>query len=74
MLAVQNDHAVEVLGGRLDVGTGFALTLDPSGEPEVLPHYWSVRGDVRSVVAVGNTIVVGIDGGKTRAYTPTDRR
>ncbi|WP_420459025.1 VCBS repeat-containing protein [Neolewinella sp.] len=68
LLVVQNDYAMEVSGGRLDAGTGFALTLDGRGEPEVLPDYWSVRGDARSIVAVGDTVLVGINDGPVVPY------
>ncbi len=74
LLVVQNDYALEVHGGRLDAGTGFALTLDASGAPEVLPHYWSVRADARSVVVMGDTIVVGVNGGTLKAYRDPKRR
>ena len=70
LLVVQNDYAMEVSGGRLDAGTGFALALDEQGEPEVLPRYWSVRGDARAVVAVGDTVLVGINGGPIVPYLP----
>ena len=70
LLVVQNDHATEVLGGRLDAGTGFALTLDAAGEPEVLPRFWSVRGDARSVVRWNDYFLVGINGGRVIAYGP----
>lgn len=68
MLAVQNDYATEVLGGRLDAGTGFALTLDANGKPQVIPGFWSVRGDARSVVKLDSMIFVGINGGDIRGY------
>ncbi len=68
LLVVQNDHATEVLGGRMDAGTGFALTLDVSGEPRVMPEFWSVRGDARSVVRLDSMIFVGINGGEIRGY------
>ena len=68
LLVVQNDHATEVLGGRLDAGTGFALTLDGAGEPEVLPRFWSVRGDARSVVRWQDYFLVGRNGGRVAAY------
>ncbi|MGB3801786.1 MAG: CRTAC1 family protein [Lewinella sp.] len=68
LLAVQNDYAIEVLHGRLDAGTGLAITLGDSGEPEVLPDYWSVRGDARSVVKWQDLFLVGINDGQVRAY------
>lgn len=69
LLVVQNDYAMEVTGGQLDAGTGFALALDAEGRLEVLPHYWSVRGDARSVVMVGDTVLVGVNGEKVKAYS-----
>ncbi|WP_116107978.1 VCBS repeat-containing protein [Lewinella sp. IMCC34191] len=68
LLAVQNDYAFEVLNGRMDAGTGLAITLDEAGEPEVLPDYWSVRGDARSVVQWQELFLVGINNGQVRAY------
>lgn len=66
MLVVQNDYATEVLGGRMDAGTGFALTLDANGKPQVIPRFWSVRGDARSVVKMDSLIFVGINGGEIK--------
>ena len=68
LLVAQNDHATEVQGGRLDAGTGFALTLDTRGAPEVLPDYWSVRGDARSVIAWQDAFLVGINNDSVVAY------
>ena len=68
LLAVQNDYHYEVLGGRLDAGTGFALALDAAGRPAVLPDYWSVRADARSLVALNGRYVVGVNGGPLRMY------
>ncbi len=67
-LVVQNDYATEVLGGRLDAGTGFLLTIDVEGRPMVDPDYWSVRGDARAVTQLGDWVVVGINDGPLRAY------
>lgn len=74
LLAVQNDYATEVLGGKLDAGTGFALTLDTDGKPEILPEFWSVRGDSRSVVSFGDMIFIGFNDGKLGAYEPIPSR
>ena len=67
LLCVQNDYAWEPLGGPLDAGTGFVLTLDAAGDLEVLPDYVSVRGDARSVVGLKNgeetVYYVGINNG-----------
>ncbi|PPK85080.1 VCBS repeat protein [Neolewinella xylanilytica] len=68
LLAVQNDYAIEVLNGRLDAGTGLAITLGAVGEPEVLPDYWSVRGDARSVVRWNDLFLVGFNDGRVAAY------
>ncbi len=73
MLVVENDYATEVLGGRMDAGTGFALVLNESGEPEVLPHYWSVRGDARCLVQWEDLILVGMNGGRVAAYRGPSR-
>ncbi len=67
LLVVQNDYAVEVLGGRLDAGNGFALWI-ANGVPIVDNTYWSVRGDARSVVALNSLIAVGINGDYVRLY------
>ncbi len=67
-LVVQNDYATEVLGGRLDAGTGFFLTVDTLGRPVVDPDYWSVRGDARSVTQLDDWVVVGINNRPLRAY------
>ena len=72
LLVVQNDYATEILGGRMDAGTGFALTLDAAGGPEVLPDYWSVRGDARSVTRWGNRVFVGVNNGRIWEYVPTE--
>ena len=71
LLAVQNDYAVEPLGGRLDAGTGFLLTVDAAGRPVVDRGYWSVRGDARAVVRLGGEIAVGINDGAVRLYART---
>ena len=68
LLVVQNDYALEVHGGRLDAGTGFALVLDANGFPEMLPHYWSVRVDARSIVVLGDTVVVGVNSAAVQTY------
>jgi hypothetical protein len=73
-LTVQNDYATEVLGGRLDAGTGFLLTLDEHGQPVVDSDYWSVRGDARSLVRLEERIVVGTNDGPLRMYTPATER
>ncbi|WP_116125511.1 CRTAC1 family protein [Lewinella sp. IMCC34183] len=70
LLAVQNDYATEILGGMLDAGNGFALTVDAAGRPEVLPEFWSVRGDARSVVRLDSLLLVGVNDGPVRAYRP----
>ncbi|MEL7162582.1 MAG: hypothetical protein AAFN92_17630, partial [Bacteroidota bacterium] len=75
LLCVQNDYAVEPLGGRLDAGTGFVLTLDDAGKLEVLDDYVSVLGDARSVVrlrtaAGGVMILVGINDGPLLRLNP----
>ena len=67
LLAVQNDYAVEVLGGRLDAGNGFALSIR-DGELVVDNNFWSVRGDARSVVALDSLIAVGINDDYVRLY------
>ena len=67
LLIVQNDYAVEVLGGRLDAGTGLLLSLE-GGALRVDPDYWSVRGDARSVVQLDSLVVVGINSGRLRLY------
>ena len=69
-LVVQNDYATEVLGGQLDAGTGFLLTVDSADRPVVDPDYWSVRGDARSVVQLDSLVVVGINSGRLRLYRP----
>ena len=69
LLAVQNDYAVEVLGGRLDAGNGFALSIK-DGDLVVDNTYWSVRGDARSVVALDSLIAVGINNERVRFYAP----
>jgi hypothetical protein len=69
-LVVQNDYATEVLGGRLDAGTGFLLTIDESGMPVVDSDYWSVRGDARSLVRLNDYIVVGTNDAALRMYRP----
>ncbi len=73
LLVVQNDYATEVLNGRYDAGTGFALSLDSAGQPEVLPRYWSVRADARSVVRLrSGAILVGVNGGRVLSFTRAD--
>ena len=67
-LAVQNDYATEVLGGRLDAGNGFALRLDGDGKLIVDHHYWSVRGDARSLVRLGDDVLVGVNDGPMLRY------
>ena len=74
LLVVQNDHAVEPLGGRLDAGTGFLLTVNEQGAPVVDPDYWSVRGDARSVARVDSGFVVGINDGDVRIYHAKEPR
>ena len=68
LLAVQNDYAVEPLGGRLDAGTGFLLTVDAAGRPVVDRDHWSVRGDARAVVRLGSEIAVGSNDAALRVY------
>ena len=70
LLVIQNDYATEVLGGRLDAGTGFALTMSSDGEPEILSDYWSVRGDARSLVRWKDYWLVGVNSGRVQAYQP----
>jgi hypothetical protein len=70
-LTVQNDYATEVLGGRLDAGTGFLLTLDDRGGLVVDPDYWSVRGDARSLVRLNDYIMVGTNDAALQVYRPT---
>ncbi|CAH1002507.1 hypothetical protein LEM8419_03386 [Neolewinella maritima] len=72
LLAVQNDYALEVLGGRLDAGTGFALSAE-GGTLRVDPDYWSVRGDARSVVQLDSLTVVGINSAPLRYFKPAGR-
>lgn len=69
-LAVQNDYAFEVLFGRMDAGTGLAIRVDEFGRPIVDPGYWSVRDDARSVVQLGDKILVGVNDGEARLYGP----
>ena len=70
LLVVQNDYATEVLGGRLDAGTGFALTLGADDKVEVLTDYWSVRGDARSLARWHDYWLVGMNSGQVRTYRP----
>ena len=67
LLAVQNDYAFEVLGGRMDAGTGLMVSLN-NGRVVVNADAWSVRGDARSVVRLGDLIVVGVNGGPGALY------
>ena len=68
LLCIQNDYAVEPIGGRLDAGTGFALYLDGDGELVVDTDYVSLPYDTRSIVKLRTAsgedmILVGINGG-----------
>ena len=67
LLAAGNDHATEVLTGRMDAGTGFAVGLR-GGLPVVDADYWSVRTDARGVAALGRRIVVGSNDAALRVY------
>ncbi|MEO0732820.1 MAG: ASPIC/UnbV domain-containing protein, partial [Bacteroidota bacterium] len=68
LLCVQNDYAVEPLGGHFDAGTGFVLTLNEAGELVVREDLVRVRGDARAVVKLrtaegGEMILVGMHDG-----------
>lgn len=67
LLVVQNDHAYEVLGGRMDAGTGFLFYLE-DGKLAIDPHYWSVRSDARSLVNIGGLIAVGSNNAPVQIY------
>lgn len=70
LLCVQNDFAWEPLGGKLDAGTGFLLTLDANGRPEVNTGAIYLPQDCRSVVAIATPSdpqhYVGVNDGPVR--------
>lgn len=74
LLVVQNDYAIEPLGGPYDGGKGFLLTVGANGELEVQTSYPNIRKDARSVIGLrdgrgGFSYFVGINNGKIRVPT-----
>ncbi|MEL6355875.1 MAG: VCBS repeat-containing protein, partial [Bacteroidota bacterium] len=54
LIAVGNDYAYEVLGGRYDAGTGFQLTQTIEGSWQVDRSAISATGDVHSLIILNN--------------------
>jgi len=58
LVAVGNDYATEVLGGRYDAGTGWVLKKDKGGAWLIDQSAISANGDVHSLVILNQKLLV----------------
>ena len=63
LIAVGNDYAYEVLGGRYDAGTGFLLTQNKNDGWLLDRSAISATGDVHSLITLNKVVIMGSQSG-----------